>query len=83
MLTNGNIWIILYGEGDDRVSKDYGFYGKGIEGYVQYMQAFEDSKKGSSGGGGNHQNGNNTGCAAVLTILIIIAVICIIKAILD
>lgn len=27
---------------------DYGFYGKGIDGYVHYMQAFNETQKGHS-----------------------------------
>ena len=45
---------------------DFGFYGKGAEGYVHYMQAFNESKKG--GGGGKPPSGS--GC---LTLIITIS----------
>ena len=37
------------------MSDDYGYFGKGTEGYVHYMQAFDESNKG--GGGGSNKNG--------------------------
>ena len=37
------------------MSDDYGYFGKGIDGYVQYMQTFNEVKKG--GGGGPKKNG--------------------------
>ena len=70
-------------KGDGEMPKDYGFYGKGLEGYTHYMQAFKESKKGSPGGGGNHQKGNNNGCAVIIGIILIIAVVYIIKALLN
>lgn len=32
------------------MSDDYGYFGKGVDGYVQYMEAFNGSNKGSAGG---------------------------------
>ena len=37
------------------MSDDYGYFGKGIDGYVHYMQAVNESNKG--GGGGPKKNG--------------------------
>lgn len=37
------------------MSDDYGYFGKGIDGYVHYMQAVGDSNKG--GGGGSKKDG--------------------------
>ena len=38
------------------MANDYGYFGKGIDGYVQYMQTFNQVKKGG-GGGGPKKNG--------------------------
>lgn len=52
---------------------DYGYFGKGTEGYVQYMQTFNHSN--GSGGGQGGDSGKppaNFGCGTVLIILGII-----------
>lgn len=66
------------------MSDDYGFYGKGLDGYVHYKQAFDESQKGSSGGGPKKGNNNNNnggkGCAIAVGFIIFLAYL-IIKAI--
>jgi hypothetical protein len=37
--------------------KDFGFYGKGIDGYVHYKQSYEEINKNGGGGGGSPGNG--------------------------
>ena len=39
------------------MSNDYGYFGKGINGYVHYMLAFNASNKGGGGGGGPKKDG--------------------------
>ena len=48
------------------MSDDYGPYGSGLDGYVHYMQAFNETQKGGGGGGPT----SNGGClSAVLYLL--------------
>lgn len=58
------------------MSDDYGFYGKGMEGYAHYTEAVEDSKNGG-GGGGKPPSGktNGGGIAAVIVIAVLIYLI--------
>lgn len=51
---------------------DYGYFGKGITGYVHYNEAV----KRSSGGGGGNGSGGNGGC--LITILIVLGVLSLI-----
>ena len=41
---------------------DYGYFGKGIDGYVHYMQAQDEGKKRGPGGG------SGGGCLSVLLV---------------
>lgn len=50
--------------------KDYGPYGKGLDGYVHYMQAFNESEKGGGGGGKRPSGGGCLG--SVIMVLGII-----------
>ena len=34
------------------MSGDFGYFGKGLDGYVQYKQTFDETQKGGGGGGG-------------------------------
>ena len=55
------------------MSDDYGYFGKGTTGYVQYMEAYNRSHGG--GGGGRKPRG---GCLTVLlTLTIGILLLCI------
>ncbi|NMA25103.1 MAG: HFLK protein [Clostridiales bacterium] len=51
---------------------DYGYFGKGLEGYVHYTQAVNEARK---GGGGGRRPPRNSGCltaaAGVITVLFI------------
>lgn len=50
---------------------DYGHFGKGTEGYIHYMQAFNETQK----GGGGRKPSQNSGCLttiiSVITIMFI------------
>lgn len=50
---------------------DFGFYGKGLEGYAHYKAATDRATKGGGGGGGNGGGGNNGGCLSVFALLVI------------
>ena len=55
---------------------DYGYFGKGSEGYAHYKQAFDRNfghGKKPSGGGGNFDHGS--GCLAVVGYILILLVI--------
>ncbi|NCB73699.1 MAG: HFLK protein [Clostridia bacterium] len=39
---------------------DYGYFGKGVDGYIRYMQFFNETQKG--GGGGGRKPSSNGGC---------------------
>lgn len=54
------------------MSDDFGFYGKGPEGYAHYTQAVEESKKGSGGPGPQGDGSDNSGCVGVLLISLFI-----------
>lgn len=49
---------------------DYGYFGKGITGYVHYNEAYKRNFGGGGGGGGGNGNG---GC--LIPILIIIGIL--------
>ena len=66
------------------MSDDYGFYGKGFEGYSHYMQEFDGSNKGSSGGGPRkNKNGNNNAGGCIVIIVLALLIYAIVKAILE
>jgi len=52
----------------------YGYFGKGLEGYVHYMQTVNEAQK---GGGGGRRPPRNTGCltaaAGVMAAVLFIA----------
>ena len=49
------------------MSDDYGPYGSGLDGYVHYAQAVDESQKGGGGGGGTSSNG---GClTSVISVM--------------
>ena len=55
--------------------KDYGYFGKGTDGYVHYMQAFNESQKSagssrSGGSGGSSTAKNNSGSIWVIALII-------------
>ena len=57
-------------------NNDYGYFGKGTEGYAHYKQAFDRNfgqGKKPSGGGGNFDHGS--GCLAALLYVLIFLVI--------
>lgn len=45
------------------MSKDFGYFGNGIDGYVHYMQTFNESNK---GGGGGKKPSSGSGCLTAL-----------------
>lgn len=50
---------------------DYGYFGKGTEGYIHYKKTF-DRTYGSGGGGNRHNRNNNTGCFPLVCIAALI-----------
>ena len=54
---------------------DYGYFGKGLTGYAQYMQALKES--GSGGGGRRRGKG---GCGSGLLIIFIIIILGLVSA---
>lgn len=52
------------------MSDDFGYFGKGTDGYIHYMQAFNETQK---GGGGGRKPSSNNGC-----LTSVIFVICVI-----
>jgi hypothetical protein len=47
---------------------DYGYFGKGTEGYIHYMQSFDETQKKSDGGG--RKPSSNSGClTSVISVL--------------
>ena len=54
------------------MSDDYGYFGKGTEGYVHYMQAFNESNK---GGGGGSRPPSGGGCLSAIIKLSVAALI--------
>lgn len=51
--------------------QDYGYFGKGLDGYVHYKQAFDRSSRPSGGGPGP---GRNAGCLAMVIYIAILLV---------
>ena len=47
-------------------NKDFGYFGKGLTGYVQYMTAFNRNN-----GGGKRPSGGKGGCLTVLVVLLL------------
>ena len=45
--------------------KDFGYFGKGLTGYAQYMTAFNRNN-----GGGKRPSGGKGGCLTVLVVLL-------------
>lgn len=65
------------------MSDDYGFYGKGYEGYSHYMQGMKEAERGSRGGGPRKSNNNDgKGCAIAVGVIIFLIYL-IIKAIFE
>lgn len=54
--------------------QDYGYFGKGLDGYVHYKQAFDRSSRSSGGGPGPDRN---AGCLAMVIYIAILLVISI------
>lgn len=54
------------------MSGDFGPYGKGLDGYVHYTQAFNEAQK---GGGGGRKPPSNGGCLTSI-ILVLSAIAC-------
>jgi hypothetical protein len=48
---------------------DYGYFGKGTEGYVQYMEAFEN--RGRRGGGRKPRRSGGSGCLTVFAVVFV------------
>ena len=55
------------------MSYDFGPYGKGLNGYVHYTQAFNESQK--SGGGGKRPSSNSGCLTAVISALAVVSLI--------
>lgn len=53
------------------MSDDFGPYGKGLDGYVHYMQSFNETQK--RGGGGGQRPSSSNGCFT--SILLVLGVI--------
>jgi hypothetical protein len=64
--------------GGGNMSDDYGFYGKGLDGYVHYTQSVDEISKGNRGGGGGKQPSGNGRGSPIVVIAIIILIIYII-----
>jgi len=54
------------------MSDDYGYFGKGTDGYIHYMQSFNASSNKGNGGGGKRPP---SGCGCLTLIVGIIAVV--------
>lgn len=52
---------------------DYGYFGKGIDGYVHYMQAKAESEKG--GGGGNRPSSGKGCLSSIIFVLSLSSVV--------
>lgn len=55
------------------MKNDYGYFGKGTEGYIHYMQAQEEIS-GKKGGGG--KRGGNGGCLGTLLVICLLVLTC-------
>ncbi len=56
------------------MKNDYGYFGKGITGYMHYKQAFD---RNNGGGKGPSGNGGGGGCSPLLIVFIILLVLTI------
>ncbi len=54
------------------MSKDFGPYGKGFDGYVHYTQAFDEAKKGGGGRGPSSNGGCLTGIISLFLALALV-----------
>ncbi len=59
------------------MSEDYGFYGKGFEGYGHYMTAINSNKNGGGGGGGKPSSGGDFSVWPIVILLISIVFVII------
>ena len=61
------------------MSEDYGPYGSGLDGYVHYMQAVDESQKGGGGGRGPSSNGGclTSAISVMAFVFILVALITI------
>ena len=59
---------------------DYGYFGKGIDGYVHYNESFERNF-GKGGGGGGKKPGNNTGCGTGMYMTLLVVIVSILAKI--
>ena len=50
--------------------KDFGYFGKGLTGYVQYMTAFDRNN-----GGGKQPSGGKGGCLSCLLLPVLISLL--------
>ena len=57
------------------MSQDFGFYGKGLDGYTHYNVAFDRNFKGGSGGGGGGKPSGGCGGCLTLVIPVLVAII--------
>jgi hypothetical protein len=56
--------------GGFRMPKDFGYFGKGLTGYVQYMTSFNRNN-----GGDKPPSGGKSGCLSCLLLPLILALI--------
>jgi len=61
-----------------RLPDDFGYFGKGISGYIHYMEAFESYQKGGGGG----RKPSNSGCGCLTSIVMLFFVLLIVIALL-
>ena len=54
------------------MSDDYGPYGTGLDGYVHYTQAVDESQKGGGGGGPSSNGGCLTSVISVMAFVFIV-----------
>lgn len=57
------------------MADDYGYFGKGTEGYVHYMQAVEENS-GKKGGGGGKRGGNGGCLQTILLAFCLFVLLC-------
>lgn len=56
------------------MKNDYGYFGKGTEGYIHYMQAQGEASGKKRGGGG--RRGGNGGCLGTLLVICLLVLMC-------